>query len=121
MRIHAFSEETRISHHPTSSRRFAGLLSNTSLSHKLIVVISKKTCHYYLDIRKKQILLYITMKSKRDMLGESSEAVEFNAKALRKLQRALKANPEADLLSLLPTEYSERLRKKQSKYYNLVI
>lgn len=63
------------------------------------------------------------MKRKRNISHESSEAVDFNAKALRKLQRALKADPEADLLSLLPTEYSERLRKKQrpSKYYNLVI
>ena len=47
------------------------------------------------------------------MLSEKSEAVDFNAKVLRKLQKALKADPEANLLSLLPTEYSERLIQKQ--------
>ncbi|KAL6713014.1 hypothetical protein ACLMJK_009410 [Lecanora helva] len=53
------------------------------------------------------------MKRKHCMLIETSEAAEFNAKVLRKLQKVLKAEPEANLLSLIPTEYSERLENKQ--------
>lgn len=46
----------------------------------------------------------------------TSAAADFNAKVLRKLRRALAANPDTDLLSIFPAEYSMRLgRKKQQK------
>lgn len=44
-----------------------------------------------------------------------SAAANFNAKVLRKLQNAFAANPETDLLSMLSTEYSARLRRMKSQ------
>ncbi len=45
-----------------------------------------------------------------------SAAANFNAKVLRKLQRAFAANPDTDLLSIFPAEYSARLgRMKKQK------
>ncbi len=44
-----------------------------------------------------------------------SPAAQFNAKVLRKLRKAFAANPDTDLLSIFPVEYSVRLgsMKKQ--------
>lgn len=44
-----------------------------------------------------------------------SVAANFNAKVLRKLQNAFAANPETDLLSVFPIEYSERLNRMKSQ------
>ncbi len=42
-------------------------------------------------------------------------ATSFNAKVLRKLQNAFNANSDVDLLSIFPTEYSARLRRKKKQ------
>jgi hypothetical protein len=46
-----------------------------------------------------------------------SEAAQFNRMVMRKLQKAIEADPEVDLASKLPTSYSSRLadRKEESK------
>jgi len=44
-----------------------------------------------------------------------SAAANFNAKVFRKLQNAFAANPEIDLLSMFPTNYSERLNGKMNQ------
>lgn len=46
-----------------------------------------------------------------------SEAAQFNRMVLRKLQKAIEADPEVDLASKLPTNYSSRLaeRKKEDQ------
>ena len=56
------------------------------------------------------------MKRKHAISPGDSEAAKFNAKVLQKLQKALKVDPEADLCSLLPANYSERVdgRRKQA-------
>ena len=45
------------------------------------------------------------------------EAAQFNRMVMRKLQKAIEADPEVDLASKLPTNYSSRLahRKKENK------
>jgi hypothetical protein len=42
-----------------------------------------------------------------------TDAAKFNALILKGLQRALESDPEANLLSKLPTHYSERLSLKK--------
>ena len=63
------------------------------------------------------------MKHRNGESLQASEAARFNAKILQKLQKALEADPEADLLSLFPTKYCERLdgrkKKKCGKYCGL--
>ncbi|KAL2037481.1 hypothetical protein N7G274_009762 [Stereocaulon virgatum] len=44
-----------------------------------------------------------------------SAAANFNAKVLRKLQKAFTDNPNANLLSVFPTEYSLRLGTKKKQ------
>lgn len=46
-----------------------------------------------------------------------SEAAQFNRMVLRKLQKAIEADPEVDLASKLPANYSSRLaeRKKEDQ------
>lgn len=43
---------------------------------------------------------------------EISPAAKFNRVVLRKLQKALDSDPEIDLASLLPLQYSSRLAAK---------
>jgi hypothetical protein len=44
-----------------------------------------------------------------------SEAAQFNRMVLRKLQKAIAADPEIDLTSKLPTNYSIRLAERKTK------
>lgn len=44
-----------------------------------------------------------------------SAAANFNAKVLRKLQKAFTDNPDANLISVFPTEYSLRLSTKKKQ------
>lgn len=39
----------------------------------------------------------------------------FNARVLRKLQKALAANPQTDLLSIFPINYSARLKRMKDQ------
>nr|XP_023908626.1 uncharacterized protein LOC112020299 [Quercus suber] len=43
-------------------------------------------------------------------------AAELNTRVLRRLEKALASDPEADLLSLFPSTYSERIAKKQKNF-----
>lgn len=43
----------------------------------------------------------------------ASEAANFNATVLRKVQRALKEDPEIGISSVLPSNYSSRLASKK--------
>ena len=45
----------------------------------------------------------------------TSVAANFNAKVLRKLQKAFAANPDTDLLSIFPTGYSARLNRMKTQ------
>lgn len=54
-----------------------------------------------------------------DISRHDSEAARFNDKILQELQKALSADPKADLLSVFPRKYSERLNgRKQEKGKN---
>ena len=44
-----------------------------------------------------------------------STAASFNDQVLRKLKNAFIANPETNLISLFPNEYSERLAKRKEQ------
>lgn len=44
-----------------------------------------------------------------------SSAARFNDQVLRKLQKALAADPEADLLDRIPVGYSNRLAEKKEQ------
>ena len=58
----------------------------------------------------------VGMDEQMSSMRYTSVAANFNAKVLRKLQKAITANPDTDLLSIFPTEYSVRLsRMKQQK------
>lgn len=64
------------------------------------------------------IALHLTSMMKRVGTDEqmssmryTSVVANFNAKVLRKLQKAIAANPDTDLLSIFPTEYSVRLSR----------
>ncbi|CEL05819.1 hypothetical protein ASPCAL06932 [Aspergillus calidoustus] len=43
-----------------------------------------------------------------------SKATRFNARILKKLQDAIASDPEVDLVTKLPTEYSTRLRSMRN-------
>lgn len=57
--------------------------------------------------------------SKRPFEGEqeriSSDASRFNDMLLKKLQRALNKDPEANLADLFPSDYASRLAGKKRK------
>lgn len=57
----------------------------------------------------------------RDSQSGRSEAAQFNAKVLHKLQNAFTANPKTDLLSMIPTEYSERLNMNRNQEASKVL
>jgi hypothetical protein len=44
-----------------------------------------------------------------------SEASRFNQMVLKKLQKALEADPEVDLASKIPSSYSSRLAHRKAK------
>ncbi len=46
-------------------------------------------------------------------LDPLTAAAKLNRMTIRKLQRALEANPEVDLTSVLPLNYSERLNARK--------
>ena len=48
------------------------------------------------------------------VLGES-ESSAYNARVFRKIQKHLAADPDVDILSLLPTGYSDRLAEKKKR------
>ena len=58
-----------------------------------------------------------TKKARPNQETHNSEAAKFNEMVIRKLQRAFAVDPEDDLLSKIPSEYSTRLagRKKQDE------
>lgn len=43
----------------------------------------------------------------------SSEAANFNARVLRKVQRALQEDPEVDISTVLPNNYPSRLASRK--------
>lgn len=43
----------------------------------------------------------------------TSEAANFNARVLRKVQRALDEDPEVDISMVLPSNYSSRLASRK--------
>jgi hypothetical protein len=43
-----------------------------------------------------------------------SKATRFNARILKKIQDAIASDPEVDLVTKLPTEYSTRLRRMRN-------
>ena len=56
-------------------------------------------------------------KARPNQETHTSDAAKFNEMVIRILQRAFAVNPEDDLLSKVPSEYSTRLaeRKKQDE------
>lgn len=44
----------------------------------------------------------------------ASEAANFNATVLRKVQRALEEDPEIDISTVLPSNYSSRLASRKT-------
>ncbi|KAI9761007.1 MAG: hypothetical protein M4579_001270 [Chaenotheca gracillima] len=48
-------------------------------------------------------------------VSSQSEASKFILRVLKKLQRVIAADPEVDLLSKFPSEYSDRLAKRKEK------
>ena len=65
------------------------------------------------------------MKIKHEISSTDSEAALLNTRVMQKLLKSLRNDPEADIVSLLLTGYSERLsgRKKQKfgEHHGLVI
>lgn len=47
-------------------------------------------------------------------MGNDSPAARFNVAAIKKLQKALDADPEVDLISALPMDYAERLAGRKT-------
>jgi hypothetical protein len=48
------------------------------------------------------------------VLSLESEAAKFNTMVLKKLKKVLAEDPEVDLLSKFPSEYSARLAKRKT-------
>jgi uncharacterized protein YccT (UPF0319 family) len=44
---------------------------------------------------------------------QATEAATLNARVFKKLEKALASDPEVDLLSLFPSNYSTRLKKRK--------
>ncbi|KAJ5105668.1 hypothetical protein NUU61_003015 [Penicillium alfredii] len=53
-------------------------------------------------------------------IAPKSKAAKFNAHTLRKLQTAFDKNPEIDLTTQMPTEYSVRLVEFQGEFWKNV-
>lgn len=56
--------------------------------------------------------------AKPETLISESKASKFNAHKLKKLQAAIEENPEVDLTTKMPTNYSARLARFQKESHN---